>query len=69
MFAFGFEIRIETISPSINHVVISEALLVADHVLNHMPFQLSSPSLVSDKHVPACWFHSVSPCSAVGLLV
>jgi len=54
--AFGFETHIKTILPLINRLI-NEALLVADHVSITCYFS----SLVSDKHVPACRFQSVSP--------
>ena len=52
MFACGFETRIKTVLPLINRLI-NEALLVADHVS-------ITCSLISDKHVPACQFQSVS---------
>jgi len=60
VFAFGFETRSKTIS-SLIYRLINEALQsVAISALVHI-------SLVSDKHVPACRFQSVSP--STGALV
>ena len=58
VFAFGFETRIKTILPLINRLT-NEPVLIA--VTTFQSDAASGPSLVSDKHVPACRFQSVSP--------
>jgi len=59
VFALGLETRIKTISPLINRSI-NEALLVADHVSIRCCFSSLTSLIVSDKHVPACRFQSVS---------
>jgi len=62
VFAFGFVTCIKTILPLINRLI-NETLLVSDHVSITCCFSSLTSSLVSDKHVPACRFQSVSPCA------
>ena len=59
VFSFGFETCNKTISPLINRLI-NEALLVADHISNRCHFRSWHTLLVSDKHVPAFLFQSVS---------
>ena len=56
---FGFETRNKTIS-SLIYRLMNEALLVADHISNRCHFRSWHTLLVSDKHVPAFLFQSVS---------
>jgi len=61
VFAFGSETRTKTISSLICRLI-NEALLVADHISISCHFSSwTYTSLVSDKHVPAFRFQSVSP--------
>ena len=66
MFAFGLETRTKTISLLINRLI-SEALLVADHVSlrRNVGSGHRRPLLVSDKVVPALQFQSLSPGCAL----
>jgi len=57
--SFGFETRNKTIS-SLIYRLMNEALLVADHISNRCHFRSWHTLLVSDKHVPAFLFQSVS---------
>jgi len=64
VFVIDFETRIKTILSLINRLI-NEALLVADHVSIRCCFSSLTNLLVSDKHVPACRFKSVSSGAAV----
>jgi len=60
VFAFGFETCIKTILPLISRLI-NEALLLLTTYQSHAAAAHWRPWLVSDKHVPACQFQSVSP--------
>jgi len=66
VFAFGFDTRNKTIL-SVIYRLINEALLVADHIPIRCEFSSWHTSLVSDKHVPALRYQSVS--SGAGALM
>jgi len=64
MFDFSFETRIKIILPLINRSI-NEALLLLTTFQSDAASAHWRPSLVSDKHIPACRFQSVSPGSGV----
>jgi len=59
VYAFVFGTRNKTISPLITRLI-NEALLVVHHISIRCQFSSWSTSLVSDKHVLAFRFQSVS---------
>jgi len=60
VFAFDFETCIKAILSLISRLI-NEALLVADHISIRCCLSSLTSLTVSDKHVPACRFQSVSP--------